>query len=264
MYARQILLLAPHPDDEIVGAGAAIGRARAAGHRVFVAFLTTGVPDPSLLWPWQRGGHAARVARRCAEAEAAAALLGFEIAWHRDIPTRTLKSHLGEMRRLVLETIERESIGMLWVPAYEGGHQDHDSANFLASTLAERVPVWEFAEYNNIGGKVRSQEFPCPSGKEVAIALDAAEVAKKRAALALYPSERGNLAHIEAGRECFRPLAGYDYARAPHAGVLFYQRFQWVWPRHPRVDYTKPEEVCAALVRFQMSDVRGQKPSSDI
>ncbi len=36
----------------------------------------------------------------------------------------------------------------------------------------------------------------------------------------------------------FRPFAGYDYARPPHPGVLFYQRFQWVWPRHPRVDYT--------------------------
>ncbi|MCK6452661.1 MAG: PIG-L family deacetylase [Alphaproteobacteria bacterium] len=256
MYARHILLLAPHPDDEVVGAGAAIGRARAAGHRVFVAFLTTGVPDRSLLWPWQRGGHAARVARRRAEAEEAAALLGFEIAFHQDFPTRTLKAHLGETRQRVLAAIDCHAIEMIWVPAYEGGHQDHDSASFLASTLGGRVPVWEFAEYNNIGGKVRSQEFPCPSGQEIAIALDVREIARKRAALALYPSERGNLAHIQAGRECFRPLAGYDYGRAPHPGVLFYQRFQWVWPRHPRVDYTKPEEVCAALAGFQMTKDR--------
>ena len=256
MYAKHILLLAPHPDDEVVGAGAAIGRARAQGHRVSVAFLTTGVPDRSLLFPWQRAGHAARVERRRGEAAETAALLGFEIAFHQDHPTRTLKAHLGEMRARVLAFIERHAIEMLWVPAYEGGHQDHDSANFLGSTLRDRVPVWEFAEYNNIGGKVLSQEFPCASGAEIAIALDDAEIARKRAALALYPSERGNLAHIEAGRECFRPLAGYDYGRAPHPGVLFYQRFQWVWPRHPRVDYTLPEEVCAALLSSQMTEGR--------
>ena len=56
---------------------------------------------------------------------------------------------------------------------------------------------------------------------------------------------------IAAGREVFRPLAGYDYAKPPHPGVLFYQRFQWVWPRHPRVDYTKADEVCAALMAFR-------------
>jgi LmbE family N-acetylglucosaminyl deacetylase len=256
VYAKRILLLAPHPDDEVVGAGAAIGRARALGHQVFVAFLTTGVPDISLFWPWQRGGHAARVARRRAEAGSAAAELGFTIAFHQDHPTRTLKSHLGETRARIRDFIEHHQIEMLWVPAYEGGHQDHDSANYLGATFKDRLPVWEFAEYNNIGGKTRSQEFACASGQEVVLTLDDAEVARKRAALAAYPSERGNLSHIEAGRECFRPLAGYDYARAPHDGVMFYARFQWVWPRHPRVDYTTPEEVCAALVRDQRTDVR--------
>ena len=61
-------------------------------------------------------------------------------------------------------------------------------------------------------------------------------------------------AHIAAGREAFRPFAGYDYTKAPHPGVLFYQRFQWVWPRHPRVDYSKADEVCAALAAFRWQE----------
>jgi hypothetical protein len=90
-----------------------------------------------------------------------------------------------------------------------------------------------------------------PTGTETELRLHEREVAAKRAALALYASERGNLAHIAAARETFRPLASYDYARPPHPGVLFYRRFQWVWPRHPRVDYTRAEEVCAAIGAFR-------------
>lgn len=247
MFGKRILLLAPHPDDEVVGAGAAIGRALAQGARVLVAFLTTGVPAQDVFWPWQRAAHPGRVARRRAEAERAARFLGFDIAYFANIPTRTLKAALAPAHARLHQAIERNGVDTIWAPAYEGGHQDHDVANFLARRFAERAAVWEFSEYNNFGAKVHSQEFPCPSGAEIELALSGAEMEKKRAALAIYASERGNLAHIQARREVFRPIAGYDYARPPHPGVLFYQRFQWVWPRHPRVDYTKPEEVSAAL-----------------
>ena len=251
MFGKRILVLSPHPDDEVVGASAAIGRARAQGADVQLAFLTNGVPAIENFWPWQHAGHAARVARRWAEAEAAARLLGCGIAFRQDIATRTLKSVLGETRAAIEAFIERTGTDMLWTPAFEGAHQDHDAANCLASTFASRMPVWEFAEYNNGRGRTLSQEFLAPNGAETVLELSAAEMETKRAAMALYASERGNLKHIEAAREAFRPLAAYDYALPPHQGVLFYQRFQWVWPRHPRVDYTKPEEVAAALAAFR-------------
>jgi len=251
VYAKRILLLAPHPDDEVVGAAAAIGRARAAGGEVHVAFLSNGVPDPALLWPWRRSGHARWVARRRAESEAAAKLLGYAIALFQEIPTRSLKSVLAGTRARLADLIARRQIDMVWAPAYEGGHQDHDVANFIAASLQDKAPVWEFAEYNNAGGRTRSQEFPAATGAETALHLDQREVATKRAALQLYPSERGNLAHIAAAREAFRPVAAYDYAQPPHPGTLFYQRYQWVWPRHPRVDYTKAQEVCAAIAAYR-------------
>ena len=75
MDPRRILVLAPHPDDEIVACGIAISRARAADARVFVLYLTTGIPAPEALWAWQRAGYAERLSLRRAEAHAAAALL---------------------------------------------------------------------------------------------------------------------------------------------------------------------------------------------
>jgi LmbE family N-acetylglucosaminyl deacetylase len=252
MFASRILVLVPHPDDEVVGCCAAIGRARAQGARVFALYLTNGVPDPALLWPWQRAGHARQVATRWREAEAAQALLGLEDAGRQDVPTRSLRLRMAETLALIERSLAATAATMLWAPAYEGGHQDHDVANALASRLAPRVPVWEFSEYHNAGGRVHAQEFIAATGGETVIALAPEEVARKRAALALYASEAANLRHVGSAREAFRPLAAYDYARAPHQGVLFHARFRYVWG-HPRVDRTPPAQVRRAITTFVAS-----------
>lgn len=249
MLAERILLLVPHPDDEVVGCCAAIGRARAAGGSVDAVYLTNGVPAREVLWPWDRPSHAARVARRWREAAQAAAHLGLSVAARQDIPTRTLKSHLRQTLAMLERLVAELRPQLLWTPAYEGGHQDHDVANFLASRLRPLVPVWEFSEYNFAGGAVRSNSFIDANGSEQILTLDPKEAADKRKALSIYASEHGNLRHIVTRQEAFRPLPRYDYARPPHSGRLFYQRFQWV-PRHPRVDYCRPAEVCRAMTGF--------------
>jgi LmbE family N-acetylglucosaminyl deacetylase len=250
LYGRRILVLIPHPDDEVVGCCAAIGRARQQGAEVLGAYLTTGVPAAAVLWPWQRNGHPARVARRLEEARRAAELLHMVPLSFSEIPTRELKSHISSTRDSVRRHIRFHGIDVLWAPAYEGGHQDHDVANFIASTLLNVARVWEFSEYNFAGGKARSQEFVSPKGAEQRILLTPEEQVAKQKALALYESEKGNLTYVRTEQEVFRPLAAYSYSRPPHSGKLFYQRFQWV-PYHPRVDHTKPDEVCRALVEFR-------------
>jgi LmbE family N-acetylglucosaminyl deacetylase len=249
MFAPRILVLVPHPDDEVVGCCAAIGRARAKGCRVFALYLTNGVPDAALFWPWQRAGHARQVLARWRETAAVQALLGLEEAGRQDVPTRSLRLRMAETAALIQRTLEATAATMLWTPAYEGGHQDHDVANALASRLAHRVALWEFSEYHNAGGRVRAQEFIAPTGRESVLTLDPAEVTHKRAALALYASEAANLGYIGSVREAFRPLAAYDYARAPHPGVLFHARFRYIWG-HPRVDRTPPAAVRRAIAAF--------------
>ncbi|MBI4585019.1 MAG: PIG-L family deacetylase [Planctomycetes bacterium] len=249
MFGRRILILIPHPDDEVVGCCAAIGRARAAGAAIYGAYLTTGVPVVEALWPWQRKSHAGRVARRLREAERAAKLLGLEPAFWQDIPTRRLKESMAATWKRLIEFLRYSGANTLWTPAYEGGHQDHDVANYLARKLRDFAEVWEFSEYNYFGGRVRSQEFIFTTGVEWELGLEDAEAERKREALAIYESELSNLRHVCTEHEVFRPLAAYDYGRSPHTGKLFYQRFQWV-PYHPRVDYTRPEEVCRALQSF--------------
>ncbi|MHC8509260.1 MAG: PIG-L family deacetylase [Rhodospirillales bacterium] len=252
-FGARILILSPHPDDEAAGACAFIARARAAGARISVLHLTTGVPAAETLWPWERGAHAGRVRRRRAEAEAAAAALGVETAGFSDRPTRALRFSMDAAYTEIdtaLGALGALGADALWVPAYEGAHADHDAANVLASAFTDRLAVFEFAEYTFAGGRVRSHTFIETRGGEEVITLSPAEAAEKRRALSIYASEAGNLNYIKTGQEAIRPLAAYDYSRPPHAGRMFYQRFQWVPFRHPRIDWTTPEEVSTAAAAF--------------
>ena len=248
VFGRSILILAPHPDDEAVGFGAAIGRARAAGASVRAIFLTHGCIDRRSMWPWERRRYEAVVARRRTEAETACKLLGLEpVAWS-DRPARHLWRQLAEAETEARAVVAKFGVDQIWAPAFEGGNPDHDGANLIARRLAdEGASVLEFAEYNLAGGRINSHAFPHANGSEEMLTLSAAEREAKRRALAAYVSERGNLGYVRLEREVMRPLARYDYAAPPHPGKLWYNRFQWVPFRHPMVDYTPPEEVRTAL-----------------
>jgi LmbE family N-acetylglucosaminyl deacetylase len=250
MTARRILVLIPHPDDEVVGCAAAIARAVAEGTRVFGLYLTTGVPPRDAFWPWQRAGYDRRVERRRDEALSAAAALAITPLAFSARPSRSLKAQLRDAAAEIRAAIARCAAEALWVPAWEGGHQDHDAANFLGAQFADRLPVIEFAEYNFAGGVLRSQRFPAENGGEIVLRLTATEAAAKRDLLALYRSERGNLAHVGIESECLRPLPRHDYAVPPHPGRLFRERFHWVPMPHPRIDFEPTRAVLAALAGF--------------
>jgi LmbE family N-acetylglucosaminyl deacetylase len=252
-FGRRILILAPHPDDEVVGFGAAIGRARAAGATVSGLFLTHGCVDAASMWPWTRGRYAGIVARRRAEAVRATEALGVAVAGWSDRPARDLWRELAVAESEVRAALAATGADQLWVPAFEGGNPDHDGANAIAARLADEgvVTVLEFAEYNLAGGKARSHAFPADTGAEQRLVLTAAEQRAKRATLALYASEAGNLGYVATERETYRPLPAHDYGRPPHPGQLWWSRFQWVPFRHPMVDFTRPADVYAAIAAYR-------------
>jgi LmbE family N-acetylglucosaminyl deacetylase len=250
MFGKRILILAAHPDDEVVASCAAIGRAQAQGAEIFVLFLTHGCIARAAMWPWVRPRYDRIVARRRREAEAAAQMLGIKISGSGSRPARHLWREMEMVRHEVELAIDRHLIDQIWVPAYEGGNADHDALNAVGGIFRTRLGVLEFAEYNFSGGRAHSQEFPQANGGEQVITLTPAECAKKRAALALYRSEKGNLGYVKTERECCRALKACDYGKPPHEGTLWYARFHWVPFRHPRVDFTKADEVSAAILAF--------------
>src|SRR4051812_24154862 len=152
----RVLILAPHPDDEIIACFVAASRLLASGARVSVLHLATGVPPEAVLWRWRRPRYPELVGRRREEALAVSRRLGTEIVGFRVTPARRLRFDLDAASADIALAIARCAAEAIWVPAFEGAHQDHDVVNALAAATAGAVPVWEFATYNFAGGRVRS------------------------------------------------------------------------------------------------------------
>jgi N-acetylglucosamine malate deacetylase 1 len=241
------LILAPHPDDEVVACGLSAWRAHRDGAQLFVLHLTNGAPPREQLWRWQRPAYAARIARRRREAADAARLLGLETVGFLDIPSRCLRFHLDEAVDAVDRALTETEASEIWVPAFEGAHQDHDAGNAIAARFLDRKWVREFAAYNYAGGKVSSNWFFDTRGGVVEHHLSRDEARLKQKALRIYASESGNLLHIGVSREAWRPLPRYDYGAPPHPGTLFRERFHWVPFRHPRIDFTPSAEIYSLL-----------------
>lgn len=249
LRGRRILLLIPHPDDEVVGCAAAIRRAIAAGAEFIGLYLTTGVPEKAALWRHQRRRYDEFVQTRRAEALAAAQELGLRPWRFLDFASRTLTRNLLAADAVIRAALAAERIDAIWTAAWEGAHQDHDATNALAARHAGTGPVLEFAEYNCAEGRTSSQRFAQPNGSELGLELGDEERRLKRHLLSIYRSERANLRHIAVTRECLRPLPVHDYSQPPHPGPLFYERFHW-WPfGHPRIDRSRSAEVRALLVQ---------------
>jgi LmbE family N-acetylglucosaminyl deacetylase len=263
MEPRRALVLAPHPDDEIVACGITALRARQAGIRVLVLYLTTGVPAPEALWPWQRAGYAERLSLRRDEAHAAAALIGLEPIGFLDYPSRRLRHHLDAAAAEIGRAVMQCAADALWVPAFEGAHQDHDAANALAAQFCDVLPVHEFAAYNFAGGRIRSNRFADPRAGEVTIEASTEEAALKRQALACYASERGNLKHVGAASESWRPLPRHDYGVPPHSGRLFRERFHWVPFYHPRIDFDRSATVYGGIGHWASAAAAQRQPALD-
>ena len=59
-----------------------------------------------------------------------------------------MQENINETIKKISEIIKTYKITTLLAPAYEGGHQDHDVANFIASRFRNCINVLEFSEYN--------------------------------------------------------------------------------------------------------------------
>lgn len=241
------MLLAAHPDDEVIGAG---GQYAAMG-RLELVHLTDGASSHRTAWKrgWPSRGRYA--ACRLQESLKAASLCGVAasatVLGARDgSASLGLVATVGKLARL----LDASRPDLILTHAYEGGHPDHDAAAFVAKAacaLVPGVPMWEMTGYHaaaasdepNVTGSVgtvaiETGRFLAPAvpvcPPEVVIALDAQASRLKQRMLDCFASQRHVLAMIapDLAAERFRPAPDYDFRMPPHAGQLLYEAQDWV------------------------------------
>ncbi len=109
---KNILVLAPHPDDEIFGCGGALALHAKRGDQIMIAIITDG------------GGNGSCVELRKQESRKAAQVIGAPPPEFWDLPDRGL-SGLPELSTLILEAINKFKVDLLYLPSPSEIHPDH-------------------------------------------------------------------------------------------------------------------------------------------
>lgn len=117
-----VLVIAPHPDDEAIGCGGTIGKHTARGDRVCAVFLTSGELGLKQL-PREKAW-----ATREAEAKRAAKILGISQLEFLRLPDWCSGDHVKEGAHLLAPLLLREQPETIYLPHPLEWHPDHKAA----------------------------------------------------------------------------------------------------------------------------------------
>src|ERR1051325_1422510 len=138
MAGKNILVIAAHPDDEVIGAGGTIAAHAAAGDSVFIAILTEGGPAPFR-------GDAEKAALKRRQAEQVARLLGAREVFAGDFPDQRLDAMpIIEVNRFVETVARRVEPSVIYTHHFADLNADHRVAYEAAAVAARPFSLPSF------------------------------------------------------------------------------------------------------------------------
>ncbi|MES1203504.1 MAG: PIG-L family deacetylase [Pseudomonadota bacterium] len=192
---KPILVIAPHPDDEVLGCGGLLAACAAAGVRAHVAILT----DGSLSHPGSATWSQRRIAaRRAAEARRAAQILGvsrhaLSLLGLRDGRLLFDRTQMARASGVLLRLARRTNARTIFVSWRHDPHPDHTAAALIADHLRRQAPHLRVLHYP-IWGHLLPHDVPIADGPWRALRLDVTRWLRvKRRALAAYRTQTTTL-----------------------------------------------------------------------
>src|SRR3989338_2245370 len=133
----KVLVLAPHPDDEILGCGGTIARFAREGKEVYVAILTTASKSSFLFDPvvTLKGKSDALLSHQ---------LLGIKETIFCELPPAQIDTlpHV-QVNAKILSTIKKIQPEVVFIPFISDLHLDHQHT-FLSALVAMRPNDWQY------------------------------------------------------------------------------------------------------------------------
>jgi len=242
------LIVAPHPDDETIGAG--IWMDRHPGCEITLLHITDGSPrDLANARAAGFRGRRAYAAARRRELHAALRMVGVNRSQLRifSYVDKETYLHLPELISRMTALIHKLRPTLVLCPAYEGGHPDHDSAALAVAAARTRVSTpfrhREYPLYHaGPDGAMITGRFLNESNTPLEVCpLTPQEQEKKQAMLATFRTQQHILTQFPVLQERFRDAPEYDFTRPAHAGALLYEHWKLgvtgaEWRLHAQAD----------------------------
>lgn len=230
------LFLFPHQDDEFGVFGLLDANAR-MGVRSICLFLTDGAAGRATAT--QRNDESLRVLSDCGVSSDDIHFIGTELA----VADGRLVDGLDRLFAAVLRIAECEEVSSIYVPAWEGGHPDHDNSvllgRALAGALRQPVKLRQFALYNAFQTKVFPFRvlYPLPdNGPCSVITISRFDRWQHLRRCAMYPSQwktwaallpAVTLRYQLSPQQILQPVLDIRLRQRPHEGALLYERRGW-------------------------------------
>ena len=197
--SERILVIAPHPDDEVLGCGGVIARHSARGDRVQVVVVSRGAPD---IFPPEE------VEETRSELAAAHQLLGVENVHFLDFPAPRLDTMAGHILADRLTRLVREiQPQTVYAPHWGDLHSDHKAVYWAAMVATrqnnvarvERLLCYETLSETEWGGPSAESAFTPTMFVDISefLSTKLKAMACYRTQLKEYPNSR-SLRSIEA------------------------------------------------------------------
>lgn len=189
----RVLVIAPHPDDEVIGCGGTISKVKEAGGSVFVHFLTVG--DTNDLSAAGFSG----ADERAVETQAAMDLLGVDdhaitfvgSEYHLRLDAMAQHELVSAIERTSPTSVQAVQPDLVMLPSFESYNQDHRAAARATMTALrptggqahEPGLVWVYEQPSD---QWNPGAVPTPN---IFVGLDEEHVAQKLDALKLYATQ---------------------------------------------------------------------------
>ena len=128
---KRVLVLAPHNDDETLGAGATMAKHAAAGDEVFVSILTSIGEDNPVMKPNKPEIRA--------ETKRAMEILGVDYGnvIYRDLPNVLVHDEpMYKVNKVVIDVVKEVAPDVLYIPFINDLHKDHREIVYAAQVAA--------------------------------------------------------------------------------------------------------------------------------
>lgn len=182
-----VVVVAAHPDDEVLGFGGATATLLTAGATVHTVCLTDGEASHGAASPSGRTRLAAR--RRHELAMALGELGDLPAPVHAGLPDTGLDEHESRARDVIGEVLDAVGAAVCVAPWVGDLHSDHEAAGRAARAAGRErsKPVWFYPVW--MWHWARPYDSRVPWERASVLPLTEAAVARKKAALARFTSQ---------------------------------------------------------------------------